>query len=105
MPADLATIYDLNPLFSEGISGEGQIIAVVEDSDVLILEMRFVRGVASHLLVVRALQPEAAVPEIGIPFEAPSVFRPPSPAEASANSNRRRLAARITVSTQVPSPS
>ena len=33
-PADLATIYDLNPLLSEGISGEGQIIAVVEDSDV-----------------------------------------------------------------------
>jgi len=33
-PADLATIYDLNPLYSEGISGEGQIIAVVEDSDV-----------------------------------------------------------------------
>ncbi|MFZ2061405.1 MAG: protease pro-enzyme activation domain-containing protein [Candidatus Binatus sp.] len=34
VPADLATIYDLNPLFSEGISGKGQIIAVVEDSDV-----------------------------------------------------------------------
>ncbi len=32
-PADLATIYDLNPLFSSGISGQGQTIAVIEDSD------------------------------------------------------------------------
>ena len=34
VPADLATIYNLNPLFSQGISGQGQTIAVVEDSDV-----------------------------------------------------------------------
>lgn len=32
-PADLATIYDLNPLFAAGFSGQGQTIAVVEDSD------------------------------------------------------------------------
>jgi subtilase family serine protease len=29
----LATIYDLDPLFSAGITGKGQTIAVVEDSD------------------------------------------------------------------------
>ena len=34
VPADLATIYNLNPLFSKGISGQGQTIVVVEDSDV-----------------------------------------------------------------------
>ena len=34
-PADLATIYDFNPLFhaEEPITGKGQRIAVVEDTD------------------------------------------------------------------------
>ena len=32
-PPDLATIYDLNPLFAKGITGKGQTIAVIEDSD------------------------------------------------------------------------
>ncbi|HKW26875.1 MAG TPA: protease pro-enzyme activation domain-containing protein [Terriglobales bacterium] len=34
VPADLATIYDLNPLFSAGYSGQGQTIALIEDTDV-----------------------------------------------------------------------
>jgi hypothetical protein len=33
-PADLATIYNLNPLFSAGNSGQGQTIALIEDTDV-----------------------------------------------------------------------
>lgn len=33
-PADLATIYNLNPLFTTGISGQGQTIVVIEDTDV-----------------------------------------------------------------------
>jgi len=32
-PPDMATIYNLNPLFSAGITGKGQIVAVVEDTD------------------------------------------------------------------------
>ncbi len=32
-PADIATIYDFNPLFAKGITGKGQTIIVVEDSD------------------------------------------------------------------------
>lgn len=32
-PGDLATIYNLNPLFSAGISGQGQTIVVVEDTN------------------------------------------------------------------------
>jgi subtilase family serine protease len=32
-PADLAVIYNLNPLFSQGITGGGQTIALIEDSD------------------------------------------------------------------------
>jgi subtilase family serine protease len=34
VPADLATIYNLNPLFGEGISGQGQTVVVIEDADV-----------------------------------------------------------------------
>jgi subtilase family serine protease len=33
-PADLATIYNLKPLFSAGISGQGQTIVVIEDTNV-----------------------------------------------------------------------
>ena len=32
-PADLAAIYNLNPLFNAGITGAGQTVVVVEDSD------------------------------------------------------------------------
>jgi Pro-kumamolisin, activation domain/Abnormal spindle-like microcephaly-assoc'd, ASPM-SPD-2-Hydin len=34
VPGDLETIYNLNPLFSAGISGQGQTIVVIEDTDV-----------------------------------------------------------------------
>ncbi len=34
VPADLATIYNLNPLFSAGLSGQGQAIVLIEDTDV-----------------------------------------------------------------------
>jgi subtilase family serine protease len=33
VPADLATIYNLNPVFAAGYSGQGQTIAVVEDTN------------------------------------------------------------------------
>ncbi len=33
VPADMATIYDFNPLFAKGITGTGQTIAVIEDTD------------------------------------------------------------------------
>jgi subtilase family serine protease len=33
VPADLATIYDLNPLFNKGYTGQGQTIAVIEDTN------------------------------------------------------------------------
>jgi len=32
-PGDLATIYDLNDLFTQGITGQGQIVAAVEDTN------------------------------------------------------------------------
>ena len=34
VPGDLQTIYNITPLCSRQISGEGQTIAVVEDSDI-----------------------------------------------------------------------
>ncbi len=33
VPGDLATIYNLNPLFAAGLAGQGQTIAVIEDAD------------------------------------------------------------------------
>lgn len=33
-PSDLATIYNFNPVFAGGVTGKGQTIALVEDSDV-----------------------------------------------------------------------
>ena len=33
VPADLATIYNLNPVFTAGITGKGQTIALIEDTD------------------------------------------------------------------------
>ena len=37
VPADLATIYDFKPLFAAGISGQGQTIVVIEESNVFSL--------------------------------------------------------------------
>jgi subtilase family serine protease len=34
VPADLATIYNFNPLFAAGISGQGQTIVVIEDTNI-----------------------------------------------------------------------
>jgi subtilase family serine protease len=34
VPGDLATIYNLNPLFKRGISGQGQTVVVIEDTNV-----------------------------------------------------------------------
>ena len=33
VPADLATIYNLNPLFKAGLTGQGQTIVLIEDTD------------------------------------------------------------------------
>lgn len=34
VPGDLATIYSLNPLFAQGLSGQGQTIVVIEDTNI-----------------------------------------------------------------------
>jgi hypothetical protein len=34
VPADLATIYNLTPVFTSGVSGQGQTVVVIEDTDV-----------------------------------------------------------------------
>jgi Pro-kumamolisin, activation domain len=34
VPADLATIYNLNPVFAAGLTGQGQTIVLIEDTDV-----------------------------------------------------------------------
>ena len=53
VPADLATIYNLNPLFAAGYSGQGQTILVIEDSDLYQTSdwttFRSVFGLASYV--------------------------------------------------------
>ena len=39
-PADLATIYDIKPLYSAGIDGTGQSIAIVGESDISLTDIR-----------------------------------------------------------------
>jgi len=52
VPADLATIYDLNPLFASGITGKGQTIAVIEDTNLFSaadwVNFRSTLGLAAH---------------------------------------------------------
>jgi len=52
VPADLATIYNLNPLFQAGISGQGQTITLIEDTDVFSANdwntFRNVLGLSGH---------------------------------------------------------
>jgi len=52
VPADLATIYNLNPLFNAGISGQGQSITLIEDTDVFTANdwntFRSVLGLSSY---------------------------------------------------------
>jgi subtilase family serine protease len=52
VPGDLATIYNLNPLFSAGISGQGQTVVVVEDTNVFSVadwnSFRSVFGLSSY---------------------------------------------------------
>ncbi len=52
VPADLATIYDLNRLFASGITGKGQTVAVIEDTNLYSTAdwttFRSTFGLASH---------------------------------------------------------
>ncbi len=52
VPGDLETIYNINPLFSEGITGSGQTIVAVEDTDVYTADdwtsFRSVFGLSSY---------------------------------------------------------
>jgi subtilase family serine protease len=41
VPGDLATIYNINPVYKAGISGKGQTIVVVEDSDIFSVGLQF----------------------------------------------------------------
>jgi subtilase family serine protease len=64
-PADLAVIYNLNPLFQRGISGQGQTIAVVEDSDLFSTadwtRFRQLFGLSSYAGTLNTIHPSGAV--------------------------------------------
>jgi pseudomonalisin len=59
-PADFATIYNINPLLKEGITGKGQTIAVLEDTDILandVYTFRNAFGLASYPGVYKEVHP------------------------------------------------
>jgi pseudomonalisin len=43
-PADFATIYDVNPLYTAGITGAGQTIAIVGRTDIQLADVQFFRS-------------------------------------------------------------
>src|SRR5216683_839955 len=86
VPADLAKIYNLNSLFSAGISGQGQTIALIEDSDVFSASdwstFRQTFGLSSYSAgSFTQIHPPAPPPLPGNNCAAPGAF-PPDEAEA-----------------------
>ncbi len=61
VPADLATIYDFNPLFNKGVTGVGQTVAVIEDTDLYSSEdwstFRSVFGLSSYAGTLTTVHP------------------------------------------------
>src|SRR6266446_6625065 len=81
VPADLAQIYNLNVLFSAGISGQGQTIALIEDSDVFSSSdwntFRQTFGLASYSSgSFTQVHPPAPPPLPGNNCAAPGAFAP-----------------------------
>ncbi len=64
VPGDIATIYNLNPLFAAGLAGQGQSIAVIEDADLYSATdfntFRSAFGLAQYGGTLTALHPAAA---------------------------------------------
>ena len=81
VPADLATIYNLNPLFSAGISGQGQTIVLIEDTDVFTAAdwgtFRSTFGLSSYTSAsFTQLHPPAPPSQPGNNCGAPGVISP-----------------------------
>jgi subtilase family serine protease len=81
VPADLAKIYNLNALFSAGISGQDQTIALIEDSDVFSSSdwntFRQTFGLASYSSgSFTQIHPPAPPPLPGNNCAAPGAFAP-----------------------------
>ena len=80
VPADLAKIYNLNPLFSAGISGQGQTIVLIEDTDVYKSSdwntFRQTFGLASYSSSFTQVHPPAPPLQPGNNCAAPGVITP-----------------------------
>jgi subtilase family serine protease len=80
VPADLAKIYNLNPLFSAGISGQGQTIVLIEDTDVYKSSdwntFRQTLGLAGYSGSFTQVHPPAPPSQPGNNCAAPGVIAP-----------------------------
>ncbi len=86
VPADLAKIYNLNPLFSAGISGQGQTIVLIEDTDVFSASdwttFRSTFGLSGYTSIT-AVPPAPLLPIMLKPFSTPNGPAPPPQAPPS----------------------
>jgi subtilase family serine protease len=64
-PADFATIYNVNPVYKAGITGKGQTIAVLEDTDMLAEDwftFRQAFGLSSYTGTFAQVHPDCSAP-------------------------------------------
>ena len=93
-PADFATIYNVSPSWAAGVTGKGQMVAVLEDSDMLTSDWQtFVSsfGLASYGGTFTTVHPNCSDPgtngdeiEVAVDAEGVSTFAPGAAVEVAA---------------------
>jgi subtilase family serine protease len=105
-PADFATIYNVSPLWAAGITGAGQTVAVLEDSDMLMSDWQtFVSsfGLASYGGTFATVHPNCSDPgtngdeiEVAVDAEGVTTFAPGAAVQVAACPSTRTTDGDIT---------
>jgi pseudomonalisin len=105
-PSDFATIYNVSPLWAAGITGAGQTVAVLEDSDMLMSDWQtFVSdfGLASYGGTFTTVHPNCSDPgtngdeiEVAVDAEGVSTFAPGAAVQVAACPSTRTTDGDIT---------
>jgi subtilase family serine protease len=105
-PADFATIYNVGPLWAAGITGKGETVAVLEDSDMLMSDWQtFVStfGLASYGGTFTPVHPDCDDPgtngdeiEVAVDAEGVSTFAPGAAVQVAACPSTRTTDGDIT---------
>lgn len=105
-PSDFATIYNVSPVWAAGITGKGQRVAVLEDSDMLMSDWQtFVSdfGLASYGGTFTTVHPNCSDPgtngdeiEVAVDAEGVSTFAPGAAVQVAACPSTRTTDGDIT---------